>query len=106
MSIVLLIMVIIIFNGAQFATTSIPHEDYLSKKQTTIINGVFVIMVILSHARQYMTLAGPYHDTYIFINNFLNQAIVVTFSFYSVMALWKVSKKEGHLMLKPFLLKY
>lgn len=95
MSIVLLILVFIILNGAHFATDNSIHDSYLSKDQTTIINGIFVILVILSHAKQYMTLSSPYDDAYIFLSNFLNQAIVVTFLFYSGYGIMEGIKRKG-----------
>ena len=95
MSIVLLLLVLVIANGAKFVTNDGIHENYLDKKQTTTINGIFVFLVIMSHARQYIELSGPYNDSYIFLSNFLNQAIVVTFLFYSGYGIMEGIKKKG-----------
>ncbi|WP_428749260.1 acyltransferase family protein [Vagococcus fluvialis] len=77
-------------------------KNYLDKKQTTMINGIFVFLVFLSHAKQYMNLSGPYHETYLFLSGFLNQAIVVTFLFYSGFGVMESIKKKGTDYLKTF----
>ena len=96
MSIVFLLLIIIIFSNASYVKDDSLHSNYLNKENTTTINGIFVLLVFMSHATQYMTLSGPYHSFYIFISGFLNQAIVVTFMFYSGYGLMEGIKRKGN----------
>ncbi len=59
-------------------------EDYMSPQKTGSIKGIFVVIVLLSHVRQYVTLDNsamnaPYKD----FMSFLGQLMVVAFLFYS-----------------------
>ncbi|MBO0475853.1 acyltransferase family protein [Vagococcus sp. DIV0080] len=102
MSIIFLLLVISIFANAKFIDNDSIFTNYLDKKQTTTINGIFVFLVFLSHAKSYMNLSGPYHDTFLFISSFLNQAIVVTFLFYSGFGVMESIKRKGHNYLNTF----
>lgn len=95
MSIILLLLVFIIFSNASFVSNTQLQENYLDKKQTTTINGIFVFLVFMSHAKQYFNLDGPYNDTYKILSSFLNQAIVVTFLFYSGYGIMESIKRKG-----------
>lgn len=73
-------------------------EDYMSPQKTGAIKGVFVIIVVLSHLRQYITLDNsvynlPFKDFMVF----LGQLMVVVFLFYSGYGvLLGLQKKEGY----------
>lgn len=102
MSIILLLLIITIFSNARFVEDGTIHSNYLDKKQTTTINGIFVFLVFLSHGKQYMNLSGPYHETYLSLATFLHQAVVVTFLFYSGFGVMESIKKKGHQYVNTF----
>lgn len=59
-------------------------EDYMSPQKTGSIKGIFVVIVLLSHVRQYVSLDNsamnaPYKE----LMSFLGQLMVVAFLFYS-----------------------
>ena len=59
-------------------------SDYMSPQKTGSIKGIFVVIVLLSHVRQYISLENtavnaPYKD----LMSFLGQLMVVAFLFYS-----------------------
>ena len=95
MSIVLLFIILLILNNAKFVKETPLNEDYLTKEQTTTVNGVFVLLVFMSHANQYMAVSGDLHSIYLFVSGFLTQAIVVTFLFYSGYGIMESIKRKG-----------
>ena len=59
-------------------------EDYMSPQKTGSMKGIFVVIVLLSHVRQYITLDNtamtePYKE----LMSFFGQLMVVAFLFYS-----------------------
>lgn len=73
-------------------------EDYMSPQKTGAIKGVFVVIVVLSHLRQYITLDSSWYNApfqqFMF---FLGQLMVVMFLFYSGYGvLLGLKKKEGY----------
>lgn len=72
-----------------------PH-DALSINQTTCINGIFVILVFLSHFCQYVDASAiPYFQPYLFLQSHLGQLIVAPFLFYSGYGIMEQIKKNG-----------
>lgn len=78
-------------------------EDYMSPKKTGSIKGIFVVIVLLSHLRQYISINGsalnqPYKD----FMNFFGQLMVVMFLFYSGYGvLLGIMKKDGYVKSIP-----
>lgn len=78
-------------------------EDYMSPQKTGAIKGIFVVIVLLSHLRQYISLNGsalnqPYKD----FMNFFGQLMVVMFLFYSGYGvLLGITKKDGYVKTIP-----
>lgn len=77
--------------------------DYMSPQKTGAIKGIFVIIVVLSHVRQYVDLKGnPFHAPFQEFMLFLGQLMVVMFLFYSGYGvLLGISKKEGYVKTIP-----
>ncbi len=70
--------------GANFAKPGEFHRDYLSKEVTTAVNGIFVMLVFLTHFKQYVTLSnGAVDSLYLQFNKGMGQLVVTTFLFYS-----------------------
>ncbi len=78
-------------------------EDYMSPQKTGSIKGIFVVIVLLSHVRQYVTLDNsamnaPYKD----FMSFLGQLMVVAFIFYSGYGvLLGLKNKDGYAKTLP-----
>lgn len=83
MVIFLLCLLIIMFYQVKFAPSHTFHKDYLSHKNTVLINGVFVILVYLSHSSAKCVLDGSLDGFYLLFKQHLLQLVVVTFLFYS-----------------------
>ncbi len=77
------VLLLIVFNGIIFCNAEEFNQHYLDKKNTTAINGIFVILVVFSHYSQYADFGGAYDYPYIVIKEHLNQLVVATFWFYS-----------------------
>lgn len=60
------------------------NHDYISKKGTTAIKGIFAIIILCSHMGGYLTVGNSIADNaYRSIIQFLGQAMVAPFIFYS-----------------------
>lgn len=95
MTLILLGIILLSIPGMNIARENKFHEDYMGKKQTTIINGIFVLLVFMSHAAQYVTISGTYHDIYLDMRMLLKQAVVVTFLLYSGYGMMESIKNKG-----------
>lgn len=95
MVVFLIILVCIVFLGLRAADANGFFEDYMSKEQTTAINGVFTVLVIFRHAVGYLNLSGPLDQAFSTFNGFMSQLIVVTFLFYSGYGIMESFKKKG-----------
>lgn len=74
--------------------------DYSSPAQTTAINGIFVLLVFLSHAAQYVKLNGVMDKPYDLLKTFLGQLVVVTFLFFSGYGMMESIRKKGKAYVK------
>ena len=84
------------------------NTDYIGKEQSKNINGIFVIMVFFSHYYQYITPSLEWQDAYYSIlRNHLDQAVVMTFLFFSGFGMMESLKRKGYSyvisMLKKFI---
>lgn len=71
------------------------NETYLDKKSTTTINGIFVILVLLSHYMQYAHFGGIIDEPYLLLRAHLHQMVVATFLFYSGYGMMEQIKRKG-----------
>ena len=83
MLVYLIVLMLLVVSGMQTAKKDQFFSGYLSKEQTTAINGIFVLIVFLSHASTYVELGGPLDDAYSTLKGYLRQLIVASFLFYS-----------------------
>lgn len=60
------------------------HNDYLGREQTDSIKGIFAIIIVFSHMRNYIVLEDTFlNNSYVFLLNIIGQLMVVLFFFYS-----------------------
>ncbi len=73
-------------------------DDYMSPPKTGAIKGIFVIIVLFSHVRQYITLTTEWYDKpFTDFMLFLGQLMVVMFLFYSGYGVTLgLAKKDGY----------
>lgn len=72
-------------------------EKYLSKDYTLSIKGVFVILVFLSHIKNYVDFSGLLFDRYVIkILYEVGQLMVTMFLFYSGYGIYESFKKKGY----------
>lgn len=70
-------------------------ENYLDREQTDAVKGIFVVMVFLSHFRQYVTLQGSFEKIYLIISACAGQLIVAMFLFYSGYGIACSAERKG-----------
>ena len=104
----LLIVIFISFKDAKFVEGNRLegnfYTDYMSIEQTSAINGIFALLIFLSHSTGYLELegTGPINDLYFVVRYYLMQLVVVTFLFYSGYGIMLSIMKKGHEYVKHF----
>lgn len=72
------------------------NPNYLSIDTTISVKGLFVLLIIASHLKQYVTFSHYYDKDYLSLSSFMIQAIVVPFLFYSGYGIFESIKKKGN----------
>lgn len=89
-----LILLLIIFSAASVTKANEFNTDYISRDATNNIKGIFVILILFSHAKGYIQLDGVYDSMYSAVQNHLNQMVVAMFLFYSGYGIMEQIKKR------------
>lgn len=71
------------------------NRAYLSKESTASIRGIFVLLIVASHARGYVKFANPFDTAYLSFAKFMSQTVVVMFLFYSGFGVMESVKGKG-----------
>lgn len=95
MFIFIIILICIIFMGMKIAPENSFHTDYCSPKQTSAVNGIFTVLIFLSHSSQYITLDNTLDKPYLSLQKFLGQIVVAGFLFYSGYGIMESISKKG-----------
>ena len=106
MIVFLLIFLLIISNGLVFSGSNRFNDGYLLKENTTAVNGVFVVLIVLSHYAQYADLSGAYDAPYLALREHLGQMVVVSFLFYSGYGMMESIRNKGAAYLKRILTRF
>lgn len=102
MIIIFLIFILIFIFNMKFYKKDF-NENYLSKANTSIINGLFVIFVFISHFKGYIKI-NDLNQTFYFYFSKLGQLMVTTFLFFSGYGIYESIKKNKNYIDK-FILK-
>lgn len=95
MFIFLIVLFTLICYGLSVRDRGFFNEDYLDKRNTAAVNGIFVILVVFSHYSQYALLEGAFDAPYLVLKSHLNQMVVATFLFYSGYGMMEQVKRRG-----------
>ena len=102
----LLILLVIMLNGAKLCLPDGFNTNYLHKKNTTAVNGIFVLLVLFSHYAQYADFGGIYDVPYLVLREHLNQMVVATFMFYSGYGMMEAINNRGMVYVRKILQKF
>ena len=91
----LLALLLIIAGGLRFSKINQFNEDYLNKKNTTAVNGIFVVLIVFSHYSKYVDFGGVFDAPYLAMRAHLDQMVVASFLFYSGFGMMESIKKKG-----------
>lgn len=80
--------------GIRFVRDGI-NEAYISRAGSSAIKGLFILMVFVSHANQYIGLENP-------VGQWLGQMVVALFLFYSGYGVMESIRCKGHDYVKTF----
>ncbi len=97
------VLLLIIFSSAEYEKHNEFNSDYITRDATNNIKGIFVILILFSHARGYFTLSGTYDELYLKFQGHLGQMVVAMFLFYSGYGIMEQIKKRefGYIMSIP-----
>lgn len=94
---IIFIIVLILYNS-KFKI----NKNYLSLKQTTIVNGIFILLVFFRHIAQYVKFNSIIDYPMILIDKYTGQLIVTMFLFNSGYGLMEsVKAKKGYIKTIP-----
>ena len=94
MSVLFLLLLLSVVLNLEVKSKGI-FEDYLSRDNTQIINGIFIIIVFLSHSRQYVQFTSFFDMQVIGILKWMSQLMVATFLFFSGYGIYESIKRKG-----------
>ena len=99
----ILILLMIIISNAEIAKPDTFNIEYISIRQTNVIKGIFVILVLLSHGSSYLNLTGVLDTPYKSLQSHLGQMVVSMFLFYSGFGMIKsiMKKRFGYIKTLP-----
>lgn len=100
MLVYIFILIAIICSGLTAAKKNEFFKDYCSPKNTATINGIFSVLIFLSHSVQYLNLNGVLDEPYFNLRKFLGQLVVVTYLFYSGYGIMESARKKGAAYIK------
>lgn len=93
MSLILFVFLGLCLYGMQ---VKVFNREYISRQTTVQINGIFVVLVFLSHFVTYLETEFPYSFVYMNVREFFSQLVVTTFLFYSGYGvLTSIDKKQA-----------
>ena len=98
MTIILMLTVILTFLSSKIYNDG--YKEYIDREQSQTINGIFIILVFLSHFKQYVKLNPLIEFPYIYINKILGQLVVTTFMFYSGYGVMTSIMRDHHYLVK------
>lgn len=102
----ILILFAVTIIGARISGPGSFNTDYLKKKNTTSVNGIFVVLVLFSHYAQYADLGGALDDPYLLLRFHLKQMVVATFMFYSGYGMMEAIKSRGKAYVRRIVSKF
>ena len=88
-------LMIIICVGMKFSGKNEFFRDYCSPVDTGMVNGVFSVLIFLSHSSGYLKLNSPLDSPYKAIVMFMGQLVVATYLFYSGYGILESYKRKG-----------
>ena len=88
-------LIVISCIGAKISGPGKFNTEYLSKRCTTAVNGIFVVLVVFSHYSQYAGFDSAIDMPYIALRAHLGQMAVAPFLFYSGYGMMESIKRKG-----------
>ena len=69
--------------------------DYIARNSTSAINGIFILLILFTHAYGYMNVTADNMPLFFFFRSHCRQLVVTTFLFYSGYGIMESVKKKG-----------
>lgn len=78
------------------------HSDYIGKDQTAAVNGLFTLLIVVSHFVTYTVLRENADIQYLELKRFLGQLVVTPFLFYSGYGIHRSIAAKGRRYINTF----
>lgn len=92
MILLIILLIIVTLYGVRISSF---HNDYMGLDATNAIKGLFAVLILFSHMRQYLVLGDTYADnSYLGILNYIGQMMVTMYLFYSGYGLLESFKRK------------
>lgn len=91
----LVLLFVLLFVSTSGMKLSSFHKDYISLDGTNAIKGIFAVLILYSHMRQYFTLTDTFvNNSYNAVLNYIGQMMVTMYLFYSGYGLMESQRKK------------
>lgn len=91
----IVLIVLLLFISLYGMRISSFHNDYMSLDSTNAIKGIFAVIILFSHLRQYIVLTDTFaNNSYIGILKYIGQMMVTMYLFYSGFGLMESLRKK------------
>ena len=101
MDLLILLLLLVTLYGAKVSFKG--HEDYISRWQTDSIKGIFAVIILFSHMRNYLPEPGEHDRIYYAVLDAIGQLMVVMFMLYSGYGVMESLKRDRRKYLSNFL---
>ncbi len=91
----LFVTTVLMMSGAKLYSSGTYNSEYLSRDNTTAVRGIFTLLIIAAHLRQYITFDTVWDAPFISFIRFVDQNVVSMFLFYSGFGIGEAVKRKG-----------
>lgn len=89
------ILLLIVVKSARLEPAGRFNDDYISRSTANNIKGIFVFLILISHAAVFCPLTGTFDAPYVAFKVHMQQLVVVMFFFYSGYGITEQIKQKG-----------
>lgn len=101
MIIIFILICVCLLNSMNISWKGI-NEQYLSKENTSVIKGVFILFVFMSHIRGYADFTNKIDNNVLLILDYFGQLMVALFLFYSGYGVFESIKRKPYQYINSF----
>lgn len=101
MDLLIILLLLVALYGGKISLSG--HDDYINRGQTDSIKGIFAIVILFSHMRNYLPEPGEHDHIYYAVLDAIGQLMVVMFMLYSGYGVMESLKHDRRKYMSTFL---